>query len=345
MKKTSKITALLLALILTLSLGMQAFAATPAEMSNSLSAWLKANVKVADTPEDELDGLLDWTVLNLSRAGQSDMNADYAAYIEKAAAANADNMDLAAYARLALTRIAAGQNPRNIGGVNAISKILSTKYDKEAYTAPLAYALITLDSRGYFAISQRLDIINVILASQRADGGFNYALEDDGSGYTTDGDIDTTAIVLQALAPYYRYNNKVTVAVNKALAFIKAQTMPDGGYGFYGMGSAESTAQVLTALCELKINPLSPAYLSSEGKNMVDALSTYINPDGGGRSYDGSSNIMTSQQMLMGVTAYQRYQNGQRSFYNFTDATSGFDMILVTIGRIILHGVFNSIFK
>ncbi|HOO25047.1 MAG TPA: hypothetical protein PKW24_00370, partial [Clostridiales bacterium] len=66
MKKLSKITAIILALVLTLSLGMQAFAATPAEMSASLSTWLKANVKVADTPEDELDGFLDWTVFALS---------------------------------------------------------------------------------------------------------------------------------------------------------------------------------------------------------------------------------------------------------------------------------------
>jgi len=345
MKKLSKITAIILALVLTLSLGMQAFAATPAEMSASLSTWLKANVKVADTPEDELDGFLDWTVFALSRAGITDLNADYAAYIEKAAAANAGNMDLAAYARLALTRIAAGQNPRNIGGVNAISKILNTRYDEEVFTAPLAYALMALGSRGYFAISQRLDIIDILLASQRANGGFNYALVDDGSGFTTDGDVDTTAIVLQALAPYYRYNNKVTIAVNDALAFIKSETLPDGGYGFFGMGSAETTAQVLTALCELKIDPLSSAYISSEGKNMIDALSTYINPDGGGRSYDGSSNIMTSYQMLMGVTAYDRYQNGSRTLFNITDATGSLDLIFATVGRIIFHAIFNSIFK
>lgn len=345
MKKLTKLTALVLALILTLSLGMQAFAYTPAQMSSSLEKWLLKNVDPAGAPQDELDIYLDWSVFALSRAGESSLNQAYGAYAEKAAAANADDMDLSDYTRLALTAIAAGQNPRNIGGVNALDEIKKANFKAEAFTAPLAYALITLDSRGYLAITQRLQLINILLDSQRDNGGFNYALKDDGSGFTTDGEVDTTAIVLQALAPYYRYNEKVTEAVKEALVFIRSEILPDGGYGFYGMGSAESTAQVLAALCELKINPLSAPYLSSQGKNMLDALSTYINADGGGRSYDGSSNVMTSYQMLMGVNAYERYENSERTFNNMTDATSGMDMIIATIGRIIFHGIFNSVFK
>lgn len=331
MKKTTKFTAVLLALVISFTCLVPAFAYTPAQMTASLAKWLPKNISVSEVGADKIDFYLDWTVFAMARSGNNSFNEDYANYVGAAVKATAGKFTLADNARVALTAMAVGLNPRNVGGVDLIKAVSGADFSTETKTVPVAFALIALDSRGYFSFSQRKDLRNILLGAQRSDGGFNYMLKDTG-GYTTASDVDSTAIVLQALAPYKR-NSDVSPVINKALDYLQTQILSDGGYGSWGTGSAESASQVLTALSALKINPLSSEYVASSGKNILDSLSTYINTDGGGRCWNGTSDIMTSYQMLYGLNAYDRYKNGRASLYNMTDSAGGFSTIFFSIRR------------
>ena len=335
MKKTTKITAVILALITFLSCSLQAFALTPTEMTDSLSAWLPKNITVAEVGKDEIDLYLDWSVFALARSGNNSLKREYSNYIGPAVAANANKFVLADYTRIALSVMSVGLNPKYIGGVNLIKVISSWDVKTEGYTAPIAFALMVLDSRGFSAFSQRKELKKILLDAQRSDGGFNYMLKDDGSGYTSSGEADTTGIVLQALAPYKK-EASVAAVIKKALSFIQSQLLADGGYGFWGNSSAESTAQVLAALSALNIDPLSPEYIASSGKNIFDALSGYINPDGGGRGYSGSSNIMTSYQMLFGLNAFERYESGNKSLFDMSDSDGIFNVYFHSFRRAVV---------
>ncbi len=331
MKKTTKLTAVLLALVISFTCLVPAFAYTPEQMTGSLSQWLPKNISVSEVGANKIDFYLDWTVFAMARSGNDGFNEDYANYIGAAVKANAADFTLADNARIAFSAMAVGLNPKNIGGVNLIKAVSGADLSAETKTVPAAFALIVLDSRGYLAFSQRKELKSLLLSAQRSDGGFNYMIKDTG-GYTTASDVDSTAIVLQALAPYKR-NSVVSTAIDKALVYLQSQILTDGGYGSWGTGSAESTSQVLTALSALKINPLSSEYIAASGKNILDSLSGYINNDGGGRCWNNSSDIMTSYQMLYGLSAYSRYQTGSASLYNMTDSAGGLSVLYLPIWR------------
>ena len=332
MKKTTRLISVLLALVISFSCCVQAFAAyTPEQMTSSLATWLPKKISVSEVGANKIDLYLDWTVFAMARSGYDTMTDDYADYIGAAVKANFSKLTLADNERLALSAMAVGLNPRNVGGVDLIKAVTGSDFSAETKTVPVAFALIVLDSRGYFAFSQRKELKNILLGAQRSDGGFNYMIKDTG-GYTTASDVDSTAIVLQALAPYKR-NSAVSAAIDKALKYLQSQILADGGYGSWGTGSAESTSQVLTALSALKIDPLSADYVASSGKNMLNSLSGYINADGGGRCWNGSSDIMTSYQMLYGLNAYNRYDNSNTSLYNMTDLAGGFSALFLAVRR------------
>lgn len=64
-------------------------------------------------------------------------------------------------------------------------------------------------------------------------------------------------MAVQALAPYYKTDDAVRAAVDKALDYLLTQQFDDGSFGYtaWGSKSGESTAQVILALCALGIDP------------------------------------------------------------------------------------------
>lgn len=70
-------------------------------------------------------------------------------------------------------------------------------------------------------------------------------------------------------------------------------------------------------LCAVGIDPLGADFTKGTN-NMLTALSSFINEDGGARCWDGSSNIMTSYQLLMGVEAYERFAENEEGLYELS---------------------------
>ena len=54
---------------------------------------------------------------------------------------------------------------------------------------------------------------------------------------------------------------------------------------------------------------------------MLDALLTFVNPDGGMRAWDGSSNSLTTYQSLSALEAYARFVENGTAFYDLSDLT------------------------
>lgn len=314
MKKSTKIISLVLAI--TLLFGITASAYSAEEMADSVTGWLQENIAVEDAAKDSsIDSYLDWTVFATARYGNDSYVDDYKSYIGDAVSKNFDSLYLSDYARIALAVMSVGLNPKDIGGKNLLEAIAKTDYSKEAYTGGLFYALIALDAADYAEDAQEA-ILEVILDSQREDGGFNSYVEVDPSAYwTVTGEPDSTGMALQAIA-VFTGNSKVDAAIEKAVSFAETTQLADGGYGAWGT-SAESTAQIMLGLCAVGTDPLGADF--TKGKNnMLTSLSSFINDDGGARCWDGSSNIMTSYQLLMAVDAYERFTENEEGIYDLS---------------------------
>ncbi len=251
--------------------------------------------------------------------------------------------------RIGLAVLAAGGNPEKMGTEeNPINLISDGTYNR-GKTASLGrqgingwiWGLIMLDSMRYpvpeGAYYSREDIITQIMCRQLSDGGFALTGEN--------ADTDITAMVLTALAPYYdsateyTYKNaktgeSVTKTVrqvsDEALAVLSEIQTDDGDYCSWGTQNAESTAQVLVALCSLGIDPESDGRFIKNGNTLIDGIRKYRMPDGGfAHSYEkdnknpeaepGKSNSMASVQVMCGLTAYHRYVNNMRPLYDFRD--------------------------
>ena len=163
--------------------------------------------------------------------------------------------------------------------------------------------------------------VDALCSAQREDGGFNYALRvNPEDPYSVDGSIDTTGPVLAALAPY-QTEEKTAGVIERALAFLKAnQNVETAGFGFMGSDSAETISMAIVGLTALRIDPCGPEYVKN-GKTMLDALLTFVNPDGGMRAWDGSSNSLTTYQSLSALEAYARFVENGTAFYDLSDLT------------------------
>lgn len=314
-KKLTNLICILLSLTFVLSVSASAVNSTD-EMTEKLSSWLIGNISVSES-DGEIDSYLDWTVFAMSRNGYTVFNNNYKAYIEKAVKENESSLYLNDLARISLAAMSVGMDAKAVGNVNLIERIEKYNFSDEIYTGSIAYALIALDASKSENNTAREELKSILVSAQRKDGGFNsFLAADEAMSWTLDGETDSTGIVLQALAPY-KSESDISALISSAVSFVKVNQMDDGGFGAWGAGSAESTSMILAGLCAIGESVDSSEYIKNK-KTIVDALSDFINGDGGGRCYDSSSNIMTTYQMLMGLSAYERQRDGKISLFDMS---------------------------
>lgn len=313
MKKISKI--LSVVLVLTMIFGISSSAYSAEEMTGKIQNWLTENIKVQNA-EGAVDSYIDWTVFATAMNGNDKYNDEYKAYISDALE-SAERLALNDYARISLAAMSIGMDPTDIGGKNLIDLIEKTDFSQEAYTGALAYALIALkNAKGDYSAAQD-KIKDILISAQRADGGFNaYVAADEDMYWTLDGETDSTGIVLQAFA-MFKDEDGVSSAVSKAIDFIKKNQMDNGAFGSWGSASAESISMILAALCELGIDPEGADFTKGES-TMITALSDFINEDGGGRCWDGSSNALTSYEILIALDSYNRFKKNDSGVFSIS---------------------------
>ena len=263
----------------------------------------------------------EWMVIGLARSGRT-VPAGYYDNVVEYVKAKADANErlhpakVTDNARVILALTAIGKDVTNVGGHNLLKGLDSMDYVQTQDINGPIFTLIALDSHNYPTMGDvtREKLIQVILDAQLPDGGWNLSGEN--------ADTDMTAMAIQALAPYYKTNEAVKAAVDKALEALSALQRTDGGFGSWGTVNSESCAQVIVALTALGIDPTADSRFVKNGHTVLDALAGFYVTGGGFRhTAGGERNDMATEQGYYALAAYYRFLNGQTRLYDMSDVT------------------------
>ena len=263
----------------------------------------------------------EWMVIGLARSGRP-VPAGYYDNVVEYVKAKADANErlhpakVTDNARVILALTAIGKDVTNVGGHNLLKGLDNMAYvQTQGINGPI-FTLIALDSHNYPTMGDvtREKLIGVILAAQLSDGGWTLSGEN--------ADPDMTAMAIQALAPYYKTNETVKAAVDKALDVLSGLQQGDGGFGSWGTVNSESCAQVIVALTALGIDPTADSRFVKNGLTVLDALASFYVTGGGFRhTAGGERNGMATEQGYYALAAYYRFANAQTRLYDMTDVT------------------------
>jgi|GEM_PF-5233542 len=295
----------------------------------------------ADSADAYQDG---WKVMEMSLLGRKtdvlDNSGTLIQYIEQATS-EINPASLSSYAKAAIVLTSLGMDVENLDDygsfidskgnpvTNLIANIANFSSDLDIYGAP--FALLAYDCAPYQEPAgctiTREDIINYLLDAQLASG-----LWDDGYaaafGFK---DVDTTAMVIVALAPYY--NNypadanieaAITTALDDAVAALSAAQEDNGAFSSWGSVNSNSTSMVALALVSLGLDPSSdPAFVKTVGdvsSSILDGIMAF-QTDSGLFGWDSNTtfNDLATEQVLRSLIALKLYYNNEvpTYFYQF----------------------------
>ena len=267
----------------------------------------------------------EWMTIGLARSGRP-VPAGYYDNVVEYVKAKADANErlhrakVTDNARVILALTAIGKDVTNVGGHNLLKGLDNMAYvQKQGINGPI-FTLIALDSHNYPTMGDvtREKLIQVILDAQLPGGGWNLSGEN--------ADTDMTAMAIQALAPYYKTNETVKAAVDKALEALSALQRNDGGFGSWGTVNSESCDQVIVALTALGIDPTTDSRFVKNGNTVLDALAGFYVTGGGFKhTADGERNGMATEQGYYALAAYYRFVNAQTRLYDMSDVTIQID--------------------
>lgn len=267
----------------------------------------------------------EWTIMGLARYGTITDNyiSLYKSNLAKklkACDGILSTQKYTEYARVVIALTSIEENPGNYGGYNLLKPL--AEFDKVTAQGAngVVYTLIALDCGDYDIpkpgndykgkITTRDELVNIILNKQLEDGGWSFM--------GTKSDTDMTAMVIQALAPYYYKDEKVKKAVDRGLDRLGELQQKDGGYKTGKLENCESTAQVLTALSVMNIGIEDHRFVK-DGKTIIDGMMKYYRNGGFSHLPDGDVNQMATDQAMYAMTAYYRSISGMNGLYKMKD--------------------------
>lgn len=276
----------------------------------------------------------EWAVLGQARAGVELSDAYIQAYYDKVVAYVRKNMGadgvlrdpeshnpvITDNERIALALTAIGKDPANVGGESLLKALQNKDIMKVTDTSNtdingLVMGLLALNSRNYTSDTSWL--VQAVLEQQNKDGSWSTSADTKPVG-----DVDMTAMALQALAPYHKDggNETVNTAVEKALNWLSGKYQS-------GYDSSESCAQVVIALSALNLDANTDARFTKtvEGKTLsvLGNLLQYRVAENGGFKHqfaDKAVNEMATEQALCAMAAYARFTEKANALYDMTDA-------------------------
>lgn len=285
-----------------------------------------ANVVSEGLTEDKLVCGNEWNIMTAARAGKlskADAEKYYESVVNKLAEVEGDLLEAnrpTTNARVILALSAMGIDATDVDGHNLLAPLANLDLIKNQGLNAAAYALLAINSGRYEIPTVEAgatqatveNIIDYILEEEITEGGWDW--------FTTNPDVDLTAMVLQALAPY-KNDTKVNAAIERGLTVLSNLQNPDGSYASWGTTNSCSIAQVIVALTELNINPNTDARFIKNGYTTIQALADfYVQGAGFAYSYGGSTQEVATQQAAYALVANDRLLNGKNSLYNMHDA-------------------------
>ena len=231
------------------------------------------------------------------------------------------------YSRVILALTALGEDATKFTGSNGtVYNLVEPLFEKNGSTYRVseqgnngtAFALIALDSGNYYdnatGTTARNAWIKSLCDAQINNGAWGIDADFPGSN------VDMTAMVVQALAPYCSTNATVKAAVDKAVEWLSAEYQKTGDYG-----SSESAAQVIVALSALNIDAKIDSRFQHNGISVLSNFLSYADPNSKGFLHDkqpnSTVNQMASEQAAYTLVAYDRYVNGSKRLYDMSDVT------------------------
>ena len=270
----------------------------------------------------------EWLTIGLARSDRTVPAGYYdnaVAYVKKNINAETNRLDKnksTDNARLILALTAISKDVTDVGGYDLLAGLDDMKYIKRQGTNGPVWTLIALDSHGYTPAGSvtRDALVETILSLQKDSGAWYI-----NSTNTTD-DVDMTAMAIQSLAPYYKTNDAVKTAVDKALTWLGTMQKADGSFAEMAgaASSSESTAQVLVALCAMGIDPTADVRFAKNSFHVLDGLLTfYTGAAFKHQASDATVDQMATEQSYYALAAYMRLVGGQTSLYDMTDVACG----------------------
>ena len=239
-------------LILALALAASSVTGALAAASPAQGAYDRAAAFVSRAvPAPEVSSIGgEWAIIGLARGGAERPQGYDGGYLSRVEQTVKEKQGVlhsrkyTEYSRVILALSALNQDARDVGGYDLTLPL--GDFDKTVWqgiNGPI-WALIALDSRNYpmpqnpqaKTQATRQMYVDRILSRQLSDG--SWSLSGEGSG-----DVDVTAMALQALS---RYTDQAAVktGVDRALSWLSGQQQADGGFATGGAANAESLSLI-----------------------------------------------------------------------------------------------------
>ncbi|HUZ01007.1 MAG TPA: prenyltransferase/squalene oxidase repeat-containing protein [Thermomicrobiaceae bacterium] len=222
-----------------------------------------------------------------------------------AAHLTAATADAGKTAKLILALVAAGRDPAAFAGVDLLAS-LQGFYDPvggrygDGATFGQALAILALSGAAVPAVPVPAAAVTALRAAQDSDGSWNYQGTKDAS---VGGDTNSTAVAVMALVAAGAADTDPALA--RALAYLRAQQQPDGGFPYQaGAGSdPDSDALVIEALAASG-QDIGTSW-TKDGQSPFASLLGFQDAASGGFRYPGNAapDPFTTSQVPQGLEA------------------------------------------
>lgn len=273
---------------------------TGASSAESVQAWL-------DGPEEELfRHPVEWYFLPLYQSGKYDFTSFASAYKSRIPSAEKKTANSTWLNRM-MTAWALGADV--------------SEEEIKAHIVPgdimsLVYGLHFANNTGVRYFEPEL-----LCGLQCEDGGFSLRGDK--------GDVDVTAMTLQALTPIVTGQSRlsfseeekktVTETVERATAYLARVQLDNGGFTSFGADNCESACQVIIALCGLGIDPATDSRFQKNGENPLTTLRRFRTQEGAFIHKEGDApGDITAAETLCALEAYERMLADKSPLYLLT---------------------------
>jgi hypothetical protein len=199
------------------------------------------------------------------------------------------------YSRFILSIVAAGENPRNVNGIDFVATLESfyngTQFGDPSLLNDDFWAIMALRSVGIDNNDEKIqNAVAFIKTNQNeGDGGWSF-------GVGSDSDVDSTAASIMALISVNE--SKTSTHIIDGLEYIKTKQVSSGGFDSWGYGtSAESDSWAIQAIVAAGQDP-TDANWTKEGKNPVDDLILFQNQDGSFNDFNPAPSSWTTSYAI-----------------------------------------------